>query len=180
MELGQSISIEDWMSGLFATEPETVNGIEQLRLHVGSDMDITDLRWAAYILSTVKHKCGNTWRPISEWGATSYFNKNEPAVIGKRLNNTEAGDGWRYRGRGGQITGRANYAKMTKALNLSPEEDLVRDPDQALRPMIAYRISSVLHHYIITSHHYITSLHHIITSALHQSACVTACSQARN
>jgi putative chitinase len=159
MELGQSISIEDWMSGLFATEPETVNGIEQLRLHVGSDMDLTDLRWAAYILSTVKHKCGNTWRPISEWGATSYFNKNEPAVIGKRLNNTEAGDGWRYRGRGGvQITGRANYAKMTKALNLSPEEDLVRDPDQVLRPMIAYRISS----------------------ALHQPACVTACSQARN
>jgi len=42
-----------------------------------------------------------------------------------------------------QITGRANYARMTQVLGLAPEADLVGDPEQALRPAIAYQIMSV-------------------------------------
>lgn len=124
---------------------DTVNGIEQLGQHMEADPDLTDLRWAAYMLATVKHECGNAWHPVTERGPKSYFNKyNAGTSIGKRLGNTQPGDGWLYRGRGYvQITGRANYAKMTKALGLSPEEDLIKDPDQALRPMISYRIMSI-------------------------------------
>lgn len=124
---------------------DTVNGLEQIGQHMEIDPDITDLRWAAYMLATIKHECGNTWHPITERGPRDYFNKyNAGTPIGKRLGNTQPGDGFLYRGRGYvQITGRANYAKMTKALGLGPDEDLVKDPDQALRPMIAYRIMSI-------------------------------------
>ncbi len=123
----------------------TVNGLEQLGQHMESDPALTDLRWAAYMLATVKHECGNEWHPITERGAKSYFNKYEPGTpIGRRLGNTQPGDGWRYRGRGYvQITGRRNYELLTKELGLGPDEDLIQDPDQALRPMIAYRIMSL-------------------------------------
>jgi putative chitinase len=123
----------------------TVNGIEQLGQHMESDPDLTDLRWAAYMLATVKHECGNTWSPVTERGPRAYFNKyNAGTKIGKALGNTRPGDGWLYRGRGYvQITGRKNYAKLTKALGLGPDEDLIQNPDHALRPMIAYRIMSL-------------------------------------
>jgi hypothetical protein len=32
---------------------------------------------------------------------------------------------------------------MTQALGLGPDEDLIKDPDQVLRPMISYRIMSI-------------------------------------
>ena len=124
---------------------DTVNGLEQIGQHMEADPDLTDLRWAAYMLATVKHECGNAWHPVTEKGNKAYFDKyNAGTKLGKALGNTEPGDGFLYRGRGYvQITGRTNYAKMTKALGLGPDEDLVKDPDQALRPMIAYRIMSI-------------------------------------
>jgi len=123
----------------------TVTGLELLGRHMTEDPDLTDLRWAAYMLATVKHECANRWHPIIEFGKRSYFDKYEAdTALGKRLGNRDPGDGWRYRGRGYvQITGRANYERMTKALGLSPEESLVDDPEQTLRPEIAYRIMSV-------------------------------------
>src|SRR5262245_34139960 len=123
----------------------TIAGIELLGGHMEKDAEITDLRWAAYMLATVKHECANTWLPITEKGNKSYFDKYETGTtLGNGLGNTEPGDGWKFRGRGYvQITGRANYQKMTSVLGLGPEENLVNDPEQALRPAIAYRIMSV-------------------------------------
>jgi hypothetical protein len=122
----------------------TVNGLELLGRNMEDDPDLKDLRWAAYMLATVKHECANRWMPITEFGRRDYFNKYEPTTrIGKSLGNTQPGDGFLYRGRGYvQITGRANYKRLTKALGLGPTEDLEADPDQALRPVIAYRITS--------------------------------------
>jgi hypothetical protein len=121
----------------------TVAGLELLGGHMMNDPELRDVRWAAYMLATVKHECANKWLPITEFGPKSYFDKyNAGTPIGKRLGNTEEGDGWKYRGRGFvQITGRTNYARMTKVLNM-PGVDLVADPDQALRPEVAYRIMS--------------------------------------
>ncbi|MEM8790918.1 MAG: peptidoglycan-binding protein [Pseudomonadota bacterium] len=55
------------------------------------------------------------------------------------LGNTEAGDGWRYRGRGYlQLTGRANYTRYGRMLGV----DLAGDPDLAREPEIAWRIAA--------------------------------------
>lgn len=122
-----------------------VAGLELLGRNMEVDPDLKNAQWAAYMLATVKHECDNTWQPILEKGGRSYFDQYETGTAkGKRLGNTEPGDGYRYRGRGYvQITGRANYARMTQVLHLGPDADLVLDPDQALRPAIAYQIMSV-------------------------------------
>jgi hypothetical protein len=119
----------------------TIAGLELLGGHMMNDAELKDVRWAAYMLATVKHECANKWLPITEYGPKAYFDKYETGTeLGRRLGNTEPGDGWRFRGRGFvQITGRANYARMTRVLNM-PGVDLVADPDQALRPEVAYRI----------------------------------------
>jgi putative chitinase len=122
-----------------------VSGFEVLGRNMEIDPALTDLRYAAYMLATVKHECANTWLPIVERGPRSYFDQYEPGTAkARRLGNIEPGDGFRFRGRGYvQITGRANYARMTGELRLPGTEDLEQDPEQALRPAIAYRIMSV-------------------------------------
>lgn len=60
-------------------------------------------------------------------------------VYGGRIGNTEAGDGFKFRGRGfTQLTGKSNYAAAGKALGL----DLANNPDLAADPEIAARISA--------------------------------------
>lgn len=121
-----------------------VSGLDNLLGYLELDADVSDIRWAAYMLATIKHECADTFQPITERGAKSYFDKYEPGTkIGKGLGNTVKGDGYLYRGRGYvQITGRANYQKMTEKLALTGDEDLVLHPDSALHPGIAYRIIS--------------------------------------
>lgn len=133
-----------------------VDGLNTLLSSIETDTHLTDIRHAAYMLATVKHECADTWQPIIERGARSYFDKYEAGTaIGKRLGNKLTGDGYRYRGRGYvQITGRANYMRMTDKINVEMLDsdnisdrnaadhiiDLIADPDQALRPSIAYEI----------------------------------------
>ena len=121
-----------------------VSGLDNLLTAIELDADVSDLRWAAYMLATVKHECADTYQPITERGAKSYFNKYETGTaLGKQLGNTVKGDGYLYRGRGFvQITGRANYQSLGTKLGLSGDEDLVLHPDNALQPQIAYRILS--------------------------------------
>jgi hypothetical protein len=121
-----------------------VSGLDNLIGYIEIDNDVSDIRWAAYMLATVKHECADTFQPITERGARSYFDKYEPGTsIGKNLGNTVAGDGYLYRGRGYvQLTGRANYQKMSNNLGLTGDDDLIVHPDNALHPDVAYRIMS--------------------------------------
>ena len=125
--------------------PGVIGGLELIGRNMEGDPQLRNLQWAAYMLATVKHECGNTWQPILEKGPRSYFDQYETGTAkGKRLGNTEPGDGYRYRGRGYvQITGRANYLRMTQVLGLGSEADLCLDPEHALRPAIAYQIMSI-------------------------------------
>jgi hypothetical protein len=124
--------------------PTQVSGLDNLLNYIEQDADVSDLRWAAYMLATVKHECADTFQPITERGAKSYFDKYDfGTALGKQLGNTVKGDGYLYRGRGFvQITGRANYQSLSTKLGLTGEDDLVVRPDLALQPGTAYRILS--------------------------------------
>lgn len=59
-------------------------------------------------------------------------------TYGGRMGNTQAGDGWRFRGRGAlQLTGRANYERFGQLLGL----DLVGNPDLAADPAVSVLIA---------------------------------------
>jgi predicted chitinase len=59
-------------------------------------------------------------------------------VYGGRMGNTEAGDGYKYRGRGAiQLTGKAQYEEMGKKLGV----DLVNNPDLAMDPKYSAQIA---------------------------------------
>jgi|GEM_PF-1723412 glycoside hydrolase, family 19, putative len=69
---------------------------------------VCSLKKIAYMLATAKHETGHTFEPITERGNRSYFNKYDPVLANtperrKRaieMENTQQGDGFKYRGRG--------------------------------------------------------------------------------
>ena len=111
-----------------------VDGLDFLLSRMETDERLERPTWAAYMLATVQHECAATWQPITERGGRAYFDKYEPSTpIGRRLGNTQPGDGYRYRGRGYvQITGAQNYGRF----------GLKDDPEAALNPATAYEILS--------------------------------------
>lgn len=61
-------------------------------------------------------------------------------VYGGRMGNVFPGDGWRYRGRGPQLTGRDNYTRASRALY--GDDRLVVDPDLVLRADVAAGVAA--------------------------------------
>lgn len=96
------------------------------------------LQKLAYVLATPVIETDRKMQPIHEYGERAYFKKYEPGTkIGKRLGNTQKGDGYKFRGRGlVQLTGRRNYALVGREFVI----DLVGNPDLALDPLISARI----------------------------------------
>jgi hypothetical protein len=41
--------------------------IDALLGFLEQDTDLSDVRWAAYMLATVKWECGDAWQPIEEY-----------------------------------------------------------------------------------------------------------------
>lgn len=111
-----------------------VEGIEE----IGSAWDQYgdgDNRKLAYVLATALHETAATMQPIVEYGSRSYFRRYD----GRHdLGNDQAGDGYKFRGRGYvQVTGRTNYTKWERRLNVP----LTSDPDLALQPDVAGHIA---------------------------------------
>ena len=95
----------------------------------------TALRTAAFI-AQLAHESGE-FRWMEEiWGPTAAQLRYEPpGDLAKRLGNTQAGDGKRFKGRGPiQITGRFNYQTYGDLLGV----DLVADPARAAAPEVAF------------------------------------------
>lgn len=99
-----------------------------------------DRRQIAYCLATFKHETAHTMMPIDEIGSDERFNRiyGPQTTVGKRLGNTQAGDGALFHGRGYvQLTGRANYTKMATLIG----QPLVTNPALVKDPAIAYEIA---------------------------------------
>ncbi|WP_244151925.1 glycoside hydrolase family 19 protein [Rodentibacter myodis] len=118
-------------------------GIEE---YVEADSSyICTLPKIAYMLATAKHETGHTFEPITEKGGLSYFNKYDPVLADTRerraraidMENTQKGDGYKYRGRGYvQLTWKKNYRKSGEYL----KKDLVNNPELALDQKYATKI----------------------------------------
>jgi len=123
-------------------------GLNTLLSFVELDRYMNDPRWIAYMLATTKLETGNTYLATADEGVLangakvrlSYFNKYAPGTrLGKKLGNTEKGDGYLFRGRGYvQLTGRHLYTALGTVLGYG----LAANPDLAFRPIIAYNVIS--------------------------------------
>lgn len=93
-----------------------------------------------YSVGTLMH----VWpaRFPTEESALPYAHKPETLanfVYANRMGNgpPESGDGWMYRGRGPQLTGRANYRAADQALGLPLEAE----PERLMRPSVACEVA---------------------------------------
>lgn len=118
-------------------KPDPQAGLDALLTAAEADQDITDIRWLAYMLATVKHECAGTWRAIEEYGKGKGRKYGTPVTVtdpeGRSFTNV-------YYGRGFvQLTWKDNYQAMGQAL----KNRLVYEPAVALNSDVAYRIMSL-------------------------------------
>lgn len=86
----------------------------------------------AGFLAQVGHESGSFQHVREIWGPTPAQRRYEGRVD---LGNTMPGDGYRYRGRGLiQITGRANYTRLSKRLLVKAGPDFVAYPEALEAP----------------------------------------------
>lgn len=91
----------------------------------------TRLRLCHFLAQAAHESDG--FRTLVEYGGSAYFNKRygPQTSVGKRLGNTQPGDGSRFRGRGiFQCTGRDNYRFYGQKIGV----DLVNAADMAAQP----------------------------------------------
>lgn len=112
------------------------------------DSDIKDVRWAAYMLATVKTETSD-FRPKEEskslWMQHDKKTKDSQGRsiwdYGHPATSPDGKHQFRYYGRGYvQLTWLDNYRKLGKAIGLG--DSLANDPAKALNADIAYRIMS--------------------------------------
>ncbi|HEX2077793.1 MAG TPA: glycoside hydrolase family 19 protein [Longimicrobium sp.] len=119
------------------SRPDRKAGMEALITAAEGDTQITDLRWLAYMLATVKHECADRWQPIEEFGKGQGYKYGKPVTVtdssGKQYTNVYYGRGYV------QLTWDYNYRSMGEKLG----NRLLYEPSLALDPEVAYRIMSL-------------------------------------
>lgn len=98
----------------------------------------TKLRCAAF-LGEVAEESGELRYMEELWGPTEQQLKYEPPnPVATQLGNTQPGDGTLFKGRSPlQITGRYNYTKYGKLLNI----DLISHPELVATPEVGFRVA---------------------------------------
>ena len=131
------------------TNPIERAGIAAINLGESGMMPRTESGWGGTSNSRIREIFGSRVAGLSDdeldrtkASDEDFFNLVYGGAFGRaQLGNTEAGDGFKYRGRGlNQLTGRGNYARYGALLK---NVDLIADPDLANDPATAARISVV-------------------------------------
>ncbi len=129
---------EGYMRAFGGLNESEITGLSQILRFMDRDPDLTDVRWAAYMLATVKHECAGTWQPIEEYG------KGAGHAYGSEVEVTDSAgrkSKHAYYGRGYvQLTWKKNYENMSQNLHMG--ETLLVHPEKVLEPEIAYKIMS--------------------------------------
>jgi putative chitinase len=166
MRYDRAVFFAGYMAQFGGLDDAQLMGLEALLRYVEVDPDVTDTRWAAYMLATVRTECANTWLPIAEYGcndttgctttkdgnARSYGKpKACPTDLHKEKDHgtpltlekvCPAGKSTHtYYGRGYvQLTHAGNYKKL--GVELGWGEYLLHHPEKVMEPDLAYRIMS--------------------------------------
>jgi len=113
-------------------------GLQALLTAIQDDPAVADVRWAAYMLATVRWECAGRWQPIEEFGKGKGRPYGVPVKVtdanGTTFTNTYYGRGYV------QLTWKANYANMSEKLGMGTL--LLLHPEHALEPQTAYQIMS--------------------------------------
>jgi putative chitinase len=129
---------ESYQSSFDVLKPAAAAGQQAILGLLEEDPDIIDIRWAAYMLATIKHECADRWQPIEEFGKGKGRPYGAPVTVadadGTQFTNT-------YYGRGFvQLTWKFNYDRLGRALGVG--NALILHPEHALEPTTAYKIMS--------------------------------------
>jgi len=112
------------------------DGLNELLDAAEADAEITDIRWLAYMLATVKWECADRWKPIEEFGKGSGRKYGNPVTVtdpsGKSFTNVYYGRGYV------QLTWDGNYRQFGNLL----KNRLLYEPQLALDSAVAYQIMS--------------------------------------
>jgi hypothetical protein len=112
------------------------DGLNQILAAAEADTEITDIRWLAYMLATVKHECADRWKPIEEFGKGKGRKYGNPVTVtdpsGKSFTNVYYGRGYV------QLTWDWNYRQFGNFL----KNRLLYEPELALDADVAYQIMS--------------------------------------
>jgi hypothetical protein len=118
--LAERVSKRDGVVHDFSTKDGTIKAIAW----ECADQGLPLRSQIAYVIATVQHETGNTFKPIAEWGKGKGRSYGRPdPVTGKT-----------YYGRGYvQLTWKTNYQKYSNILGV----DLVNNPDLAMEPNVS-------------------------------------------
>jgi putative chitinase len=135
-----TLDLDDLLSIMPRLKPDRGQALLPLLNAAMDEAGITTPRRVAAFLAQMAHESQEFAFFQEVWGPTPQQKKYEPpGILASRLGNTQKGDGFRYRGRGPlQLTGRDNYRRAGKALDLPLE----LHPSLAGLPEHAFRVAA--------------------------------------
>ena len=136
MRIDRAKFIASYTAAFAAPSQAQTDGLNEILAAAEADADITDIRWLAYMLATVKHECADRWKPIEEFGKGKGRKYGNPVTVtdpaGKQFTSVYYGRGYV------QLTWDWNYRQFGSFL----KNRLLYEPELALDADIAYQIMS--------------------------------------
>ncbi|HSU15333.1 SH3 domain-containing protein [Longimicrobium sp.] len=136
MRFDRAKFIASYTAAFGAPTQAQTDGLNEILAAAEADAQISDIRWLAYMLATVKHECADRWKPIEEFGKGKGRKYGNPVTVtdpaGKQFTNVYYGRGYV------QLTWDWNYRQFGSFL----KNRLLYEPQLALDADIAYQIMS--------------------------------------